>query len=96
MSHVSHPVLFIEPDISSWTKEQATAWLSKAQPLEDDDAQVWNSLRMDGKSLPLVTPDLLLKCGMAAGPALNVVSQIQMLISQVQPSMYSVSLKYPI
>lgn len=80
----------LNPDISLWTKEQATSWLSNVQPLDEDDKQVWNRLKVDGKSLPVVTVEGLMRFGMTYGPALNVVTEIKKLLGQeyvgLQPS----------
>ncbi len=51
---------------------------------------MWSSLKIDGKSLPLVTVDLLVECGMAVGPSLKVVSKIQRLFGQGLVGKYDV------
>lgn len=84
-----HVIHSLKPDISSWTKEQTTSWLSNVQTLEEDDKQVWNSLRLDGKSLLLVTADMLEKRGMGFGAALGIVFEIQNLLGQSKISMQS-------
>ncbi len=79
LSHVMYLYSF-NTDISSWTKEQATSWLSNIQRISDDDKQLLKSLELDGETLRGVTQDLLEKRGMGFGPALRVVSNIQKLL----------------
>jgi hypothetical protein len=61
LSHVMYLYSF-NTDISSWTKEQATSWLSNIQRISNDDKQLLKSLQLDGETLRGVTQDLLENC----------------------------------
>ncbi len=64
--------IYLMNDPRCITKEKTTSWLLNVQSLGENEKHMWSSLKIDGKSLPLVTVDLLVECGMAVGPSLKV------------------------
>lgn len=98
---VSCHIIFInlyslKTDVSLWSKEQVTSWLSTVQSLDENNKQEWESLQASGKSLRGITQETLEKRGMAYGPAFDVVLEIKKLLGQRESAAPSSTFPYPL